>query len=237
MKEQDDQRDAAVAEAVAAANLSPDETPAPGSYEKVREALLANRANTLALLGCLRAVPEPVPFREAEAAVAGTPALSLTMQNPHALFDILMKCGAVASEAVPEVVAEAQSDEVAPEAVAAVQDGEEALPDKPVDYTLCITDWGRRALAEFEPTKRFTELMADEPEGYADAYARVLARCEQGASKAQIEAELEGHAALAHPKQIYPGYFISKLETVDGITWDGLWRTTDAGRRMAAQLR
>lgn len=237
MKEQDDQRDAVVAEAVAAANLSSDEAPASGSYDKVREALLANRANTLALLGCLRAVPEPVPFREAEAAVAGTPALSLTMQNPHALFDILMKCGAVASEAVPEVAAEAQSDGAAPEAVAAVQDGEEALPDKPVDYTLCITDWGRRALAEFEPTKRFTELMADEPEGYADAYARVLARCEQGASKAQIEAELEGHVALAYPKQIYPGYFISKLETVDGITWDGLWRTTDAGRRMAAQLR
>lgn len=233
MKEQDDLRDAAVAEAVAAANLSPDEAPAPGSYEKVREALLANRANTLALLGCLRAVPEPVPFREAEAAVAGTPALSLTMQNPHALFDILMKCGAVASEAVPEAAAEAQPED------AAVQDGEEAeaLPDKPVDYTLCITDWGRQALAEFEPTKRFTELMADEPEGYADAYARVLSRCEQGASKAQIEAELEGHAALAYPKQIYPGYFISKLETVDGITWDGLWRTTDAGRRMAAQLR
>lgn len=231
MKEQDDQRDAAVAEAVAAANLSPDETPVPGSYEKVREALLANRANTLALLGCLRAVPEPVPFREAEAAVAGTPALSLTMQNPHALFDILIKCGAVASETVPEAAVEAQPED------AAVQEGEEALPDKPVDYTLCITDWGRQALAEFEPTKRFTELMADEPEGYADAYARVLARCEQGASKAQIEAELEGHAALAYPKPIYPGYFISKLETVDGITWDGLWRTTDAGRRMAAQLR
>lgn len=236
MKEQDDQRDAAVAEAVAAANLSPDDAPAPGSYEKVREALLANRANTLALLGCLRAVPEPVPFREAEAAVAGTPALSLTMQNPHALFDILMKCGAVASEAVLEAAAEAQPEDAALEA-AAVQEEAEALPDKPVDYTLCITDWGRQALAEFEPTKRFTELMADEPEGYADAYARVLARCEQGASKAQIEAELEGHAALAYPKQIYPGYFISKLETVDGITWDGLWRTTDAGRRMAAQLR
>ena len=41
---------------------------------------------------------------------------------------------------------------------------------------------------------------------------------------------------LSFPKQIYPGYFISKLETVDGISWDGAWRTTEAGQRMRALL-
>ena len=92
------------------------------------------------------------------------------------------------------------------------------------------------ALAEFEPTTRFAELLAGEPAGYADAYGCVLACCETGASKAVIERALAGHEALSHPKQIYPGYFISKLETVDGISWDGVWRTTEAGRRMAALL-
>ena len=99
-----------------------------------------------------------------------------------------------------------------------------------------ITDLGREALDEFEPAKRFGELLAGEPEGYRSAYDTVLACCEEGASKAAIEAALTGHPALAFPKQVYPGYFISKLETVDGISWDGVWRTTEAGQRMRALL-
>ena len=39
------------------------------NYEAVRKALLANRANTLALLGCLRETLEERPFREAEEAL------------------------------------------------------------------------------------------------------------------------------------------------------------------------
>lgn len=73
-------------------------------------------------------------------------------------------------------------------------------------------------------------------DGYGDAYGRVLALCETGASKAAIEEALAGHPALSFPKRIYPGYFISKLETVDGISWDGAWRTTEAGQRMRALL-
>lgn len=206
------------------------------TYEEVRAAITANRANTLALLGCLREVPEPRPFREAEAAMEGSRAMALTMQNPHALYAILLKCGAVESIPVPE-------DDAATVEAIAEPDGEPGaeaeapdLPDQPTDYLLCITDLGRAALDEFEPTKRFGELLAVEPDGYVDAYRRVLALCEDGASKAAIEDALAGHPALAFPKQIYPGYFISKLETVDGISWDGAWRTTEEGRRMQALL-
>ena len=110
------------------------------------------------------------------------------------------------------------------------------LPDQPVDYLLHTTEAGRAALDEFEPAKRFSELLAAEPDGYGDAYGRVLALCETGASKAAIEEALAGHPALSFPKRIYPGYFISKLETVDGISWDGAWRTTEAGQRMRALL-
>lgn len=44
------------------------------------------------------------------------------------------------------------------------------LPDQPVDYLLHTTEAGRAALDEFEPAKRFSELLAAEPDGYGDAY-------------------------------------------------------------------
>lgn len=233
-----DEAQARAAEAVAADVARPAETAEEvvHTYAEVRAAITANRANTLALLGCLREVLEARPFREAEAAVEGSRAMALTMQNPHALYAILLKCGAVESIPVPEddaAIAEAPEDDAAAaDAHAEVGD----LPDQPTDYLLAITDLGREALDEFEPAKRFGELLAGEPEGYRSAYDTVLACCEEGASKAAIEAALTGHPALAFPKQVYPGYFISKLETVDGISWDGVWRTTEAGQRMRALL-
>ena len=233
-----DEAQARAADAVAADVARPAETAEEvvHTYAEVRAAVTANRANTLALLGCLREVLEALPFREAEAAVEGSRAMALTMQNPHALYAILLKCGAVESIPVPEddtAIAEAPVDDAA---VADAHAEAGNLPDQPTDYLLAITDLGREALDEFEPAKRFGELLAGEPEGYRSAYDTVLACCEEGASKAAIEAALTGHPALAFPKQVYPGYFISKLETVDGISWDGVWRTTEAGQRMRALL-
>lgn len=226
-----DEAQARAAEALAADVARPAETAEEvvHTYAEVRAAVTANRANTLALLGCLREVLEARPFREAEAAVEGSRAMALTMQNPHALYAILLKCGAVESIPVPE------DDAAAAEAVEAHAEAGDLL-DQPTDYLLRTTDLGRAALAEFEPAKRFEELLAAEPEGYRSAYGAVLACCEAGASKAAIEEALAGHPALAFPKPIYPGYFISKLETVDGISWDGVWRTTEAGQRMRALL-
>ena len=228
------------------------------NYEAVRKALLGNRANTLALLGCLRETLEERPFREAEDALAGSRAMALTTQTPHALYAMLLKCGAVeAIEVSEEQGAHAGSlpsdgagsadaaDAAGADGTArgyysadvAVADSPSAeLPDQPVDYLLHTTEAGRAALDEFEPAKRFSELLAAEPDGYGDAYGRVLALCETGASKAAIEEALAGHPALSFPKQIYSGYFISKLETVDGISWDGAWRTTEAGQCMRALL-
>lgn len=131
-----------------------------------------------------------------------------------------------------------------PDAADADGGADVAVADSPVaelpisPWTICCIPLKRaaRPLDEFEPAKRFSELLAAEPDGYGDAYGRVLALCETGASKAAIEEALAGHPALSFPKRIYPGYFISKLETVDGISWDGAWRTTEAGQRMRALL-
>ena len=211
--------------------------PLPGTIEAVRRALLANRANTLALVECLRVAQQERPFREAEELVAdNSQAMALTFQSPHALYDILVNCGGVERTEVPEEEEEATSLRDGGESDAIAAEATVELPDQPTDYTLVITPAGAEALAEFEPTKRFSELLATEPANYADAYRRVLELCANGAKKDEIEQALALHDALQNPKKIYPGYFISKLETVDGITWDGAWRTTEAGRRMVALL-
>ena len=110
--------------------------------------------------------------------------------------------------------------------------------DQPVDYVLYTTDAGREALAQFDPKSRFDELLGGEPETYLELYARVLDICsgEDGATRAQIERDLKGHPALESPKRIYPEYFISKLETIGGLSWDGAWRTTEAGARILESL-
>lgn len=246
----------------------------------VLKCLEANRANTLALLDCLRAcdvAPEDAcPYREVEAGLAGLPSMGLTMQTPHTLIGLLIKAGGIASVPVEEPApvkdgapADAQADDgstpsegesamgtcdVAPEApeVSAVTASETAEvsvdrdapvadpepSDQPVDYVLYITEAGREALAEFDPQARFGKLLAEEPEAYLELYARVLDICsgDDGASRAQIEQDLKGHPALENPKRIYPEYFISKLETVGGLSWDGVWRTTEAGARILDAL-
>lgn len=155
-----------------------------------------------------------------------------------------------ASADVEEVLDAAQADvpageaatgEDVPNADEAPEGGEtvEGQPaDQPVDYVLYTTDAGREALAQFDPKSRFDELLGSEPETYLELYARVLDICSEGdgATRAQIEQDLKDHPALRNPKRIYPEYFISKLETIGGLSWDGAWHTTEAGARILESL-
>lgn len=200
--------------------------PAVDAVEAIVERLSANRANTLALCACLAVCEERMPYREAEALIAERPELRLSMQNAHVLLGIMVDCGGIEAIEVPEPDAPDASDE----------DAAADLEDQPVDYLVETTEAGRAALARFAPAKRFADVLAVEPEVYAPLYALVLDRCRAGASKADIECALEGNEALRHPKQVYPSYFISKLETVGGLAWNGSWTTTEAGRQMLAMI-
>lgn len=139
-----------------------------------------NRANTLALLGCLRETLEERPFREAEEALAGSRAMALTTQTPHALYAMLLKCGAVEAIEVPEELGGDANGSLSDgcqdsrgrgradggedvDALDPLDDPCSDLPDQPVDYLLRTTEIGRAALDEFEPAKRFSELLAAEP--------------------------------------------------------------------------
>ena len=202
----------------------------------ILKCLNANHANTLALLDCLRAcdvAPEDArPYREVEEELLGAVSMGLTMQTPHTLIGMLVKAGGIKSVPVEEPAAGEGGDD----ASAPAPQPEQA--DQPVDYVLYTTDAGREALAQFDPKSRFDELLGGEPEAYLELYARVLDICsgDDGATRAQIERDLKGHPALENPKRIYPEYFISKLETIGGLSWDGAWRTTEAGARILESL-
>lgn len=239
--------DARVAEALAAEPAAE-----PVSFEeavqRVRACVTANHANTLPLLACLRAVPGPTPYREAADAVDALPVMGLSTQNAYVLFGLLEKSGGVRAIPVAEpaaapadpdpdpALAPAPGGPISAPADPAPATASAPLPDQPVDHLLAITEAGRAVLDEFEPSRRLAALLEEEPAGYADAYGRVLDLCSapEGASRAEVEEALAGHPALRSPKQIYPNYFISKLETVDGISWDGRWHATESGLRLRA---
>lgn len=213
----------------------------------VRSCLTANHGNTLALLACLRACRgEARPYRGVEEELAGKAAFDLSTQTPHVLVGLLVKAGGIERIDVPEESAKAPvadetaaaSDEATEEPIESPEQPQTAVSDQPVDYLLRTTDAGEAVLAEFDVQARFERLVAAEPDGYLDVYLAVLNAAAQtdGAKLPQIEAAVKGMPALMAPKRVYASYFVSKLETVGAIAWDGVWRLTADGDAMLSNL-
>lgn len=181
--------------------------------------LSLNRSNTLPMCACLNACREPVSYREVETALADEPVMSMSTQTPHMLLRILIDAGAI--DALP-----VYEDGV---------DGEDENA-RAYDYELVTSEAGLRALEQHDPCACFAQLIEGEPEGYVDAYRIVLDACREAVGLPAIEKALAGHPALRSPKIVFASYFISKLETVGGIVWDGAWRTTEEGIRMADSI-
>lgn len=217
--------------------------------ERVLSCLNANHANTLAMLECLRACDVDLaaarPYREVEDGLGESPSFKLCTQTPHVLIGLLVEAGAICSLEVPEAdVRDSEEADASPtmpelgEPEDTADDNGEGErsehPDRPVDRVLYLSEAGRAVLADFDPARRFAELLASEPEGYLDVYAAVLDICsgDQGASRGQIEQAVCDMPALFEPKRVYASYFVSKLETIGGLIWDGAWRTSDAGEHM-----
>ena len=77
----------------------------PDCLDDVRACLLANHANTLALLACLRvcdAEEGGLPYRDAEDRLAQDSALSLSLQTPHTLLGLLVKAGGLERVDIPD---------------------------------------------------------------------------------------------------------------------------------------
>ena len=78
------------------------------------------------------------------------------------------------------------------------------------------------------------DLKANDAGSVADGIVLAIEDVADDKTLTAIEQALEGNPALSNPKQVFPSYFISKLETVGGLTWDGSWKATEAGRQMLA---
>ncbi|SEO53615.1 hypothetical protein [Denitrobacterium detoxificans] len=188
-------------------------------FAEVCSHLSLNRSNTLPMCACMNACRESVSYREVEVALADEPVMNMSTQTPHTLLRILIDAGAIDATPIYE-------EDVDPEA-------EDA---RAYDYELVTSEAGLRALEQYDPCARFAQLIEEEPEGYADAYRIVLDTCREAVGLPAIETALSGHPALYSPKTVFAGYFVSKLETVGGIVWDGAWRTTEEGIHMADSI-
>ena len=225
----------------------------PDAYKRTYEAIASNHGTAHALLDTLRAcdvaAADARPYREVEEELSALPSVAESTQGPHTLLDILVRTGGIATIEVPEATEGACSspiskaggaDEASSEPTTVATGEVAAQPqDQPVDMLVRTTEEGREVLAAFDPVGRFEAMLAGEPAGYADAYALVLATCdsdERGVSRRDVERALAGNPALTDPKRVYPSYFISRLESIEGLVWDGAWHTTDAGERMLGVL-
>lgn len=108
--------------------------------------------------------------------------------------------------------------------------------DAEVDALLGITESGKAVIASYAPEKTLAELIDSRP-AYVTVFNAVLSACDSsdGASRdaleAVIDATISGNAiSAADGGKIYPQYFLDALETAGGISWNGAWRTTEAGR-------
>ncbi len=220
-----------------------EEEPAWRAEERVVQCLQKNAGNTLPMVEALRLcdAPEPRPYRDVEEDLYVLPIMHRSNQTPHTLCELLVKAGGlekiVVEEELPEQIdwlAEAEDEEMA----AALEDAAEQLQpqeleDQPIDYLLALTCAGKAALEMYDPARRFARLVAAEPESYLDAYKQTLILCKPGIKFPQLESAMGDHPAMRAPKRIYPGYFVSKLETVNGIAWENSqWLTTEHGLSM-----
>lgn len=117
-------------------------------------------------------------------------------------------------------------------------------PDVPDDAVaearITITETGRGLLAAYAPEATLRALIRSKP-AYRDVFAAILDACsaDEGATLADLEHIVSGQPQLqpdpaTQRTAVYPQYFIDALETAGGIAWDGCWRTTDAGKAVAA---
>lgn len=189
----------------------------------LKEKCLATRANTQALLACLRACEDGMLLSEAEAELAGTSPFRLSVQSPYALMTLLVSWGGL--------------EKIAESAAAAPESMLESAPKSETDATavlegdclLKITPAGREVLAALDPVKRFEELVSIEPAAYEPVYRRVMQACVTPQSLACINEVVGDLPALFEPKRVYPEYFISKLEAIGVLKWEDAWKTTEAG--------
>lgn len=154
-------------------------------------------------------------------------------QSPSACVDILVRGGALNEQVLLD-------GEPYDGTFEDLQFDAAAAEDAAVEARLSVTGEGRELLRAYAPDRTLHALIADKPR-YRDVFEAILDACnaERGATREELE-RLVGDMPPTQPdpatKQaaVYPQYFIDALESAGGIAWQGMWRTTDAGKAHVA---
>ena len=146
-----------------------------------------------------------------------------SVYGPIAMRSLLEKAGALeyrANDEAPEEIADENGDLVLPEGSVATWVSTEAAIE------VCDAD---------DPYAQLVEAL-EGASGPAEAYALVLAMCDdEGQTIANIGARLE-ESGILEGAVFDPTFFVSKLEDIEALEWNGSWNTTDLGRRYLAQI-
>lgn len=149
-------------------------------------------------------------------------------QEPAVVIDVLVRAGAV----VEELIVDGEAYDGTLEDIQL----DESIPlEAEVSNVITVTDAGIDLSASLDPLNTLRELFAERP-CYQDTFRRVLLACmpQEGASREALEQAVEAQGDVTSPEgeRVYPQFFMDALESAGGISWNGAWHITDAGRKL-----
>lgn len=159
-------------------------------------------------------------FEEAEAFIEAQPERAQALQAPYTLVRCLVDAGGLAL--------------VRRDAAHLAAEPREAF------RTVRTTPAGRAAVELLAPERRIAACVNAVP-ARRDAFAAVLAFCEQPRTLDAVKQLLANHPALEPSartagQRLHAVYFIDRLSEAGGLVWDHAWVTTDAGKRFLASV-
>lgn len=90
------------------------------------------------------------------------------------------------------------------------------------------TPAGRNVVESDSFSNRLIRLFAQETI-YQSIYLQIFQACLSPKSRKEIESMME-HNPILKESNVYPSYFIEKLEEAGGLQWDEKWQITSAGK-------
>lgn len=111
------------------------------------------------------------------------------------------------------------------------------VPETPEVFWL-TTNLGHAVIAADDPMATARAILQAE-HAYAPIYQKVLNACNiaEGSTATQIGKQVDNDPLVQNPR-LFAGHFIERLENIGCLTWEnGVWHTTDLGRKIAAEFQ
>lgn len=168
-------------------------------------------------------------FEEAEAFIEAQPECAQALQTPYMLVRCLVDAGGL-SLVRRDAAGKALGD----------VDASPADEPREAFRTVRTTPAGRATVDLLAPERRIAACVNAVP-ARRDAFAAVLAFCEEPRTLDAVKQLLADHPALEPSartagQRLHAAYFIDRLNEAGGLVWDHAWVTTDTGKRFLASV-